>query len=49
MKYFLKIVLITFVTLGFSEARANTLFDSLKPRVKVTTKIIFKKYFIFMI
>ena len=29
MKYFLKIVLITFVTLGFSEARANTLFDSL--------------------
>ena len=29
MKYFLKIVLITFFTLGFSEARANTLFDSL--------------------
>ena len=29
MKYFLKIILITFVTLGFSEARANTLFDSL--------------------
>ena len=29
MKYFLKIFLITFVTLGFSEARANTLFDSL--------------------
>ena len=29
MKYFLKIVLIIFVTLGFSEARANTLFDSL--------------------
>jgi len=29
MKYFLKIVLITFVSLGFNEARANTLFDSL--------------------
>ena len=29
MKYFLKIFLITFVTLGFSEAGANTLFDSL--------------------
>ena len=29
MKYFLKIVLITFITLGFSEVRANTLFDSL--------------------
>ena len=29
MKYFLKIILITFVTLGFGEARANTLFDSL--------------------
>ena len=29
MKYFLKIILITFVTVGFSEARANTLFDSL--------------------
>ena len=29
MKYFLKIFLITFITLGLSEARANTLFDSL--------------------
>ena len=29
MKYFLKIVLITFVSLGFNDARANTLFDSL--------------------
>jgi len=29
MKYFLKIFLITFITLGFSEARAITLFDSL--------------------
>ena len=29
MKYFLKIVLITIITTGFSESRANTLFDSL--------------------
>jgi len=29
MKYFLKIVLITFVSLGLNDARANTLFDSL--------------------
>jgi len=29
MKYFLKIVLITFVSLGFNDARATTLFDSL--------------------
>ena len=29
MKYFLKIVLFTFVSLGFNDARANTLFDSL--------------------
>ena len=29
MKYFLKIILITIAFLGFNEARANTLFDSL--------------------
>ena len=29
MKYFLKIVLITIITLSFSESKANTLFDSL--------------------
>ena len=49
MNFLYKIILIIIFTLFINEARANTLFDSLAPRIKVTTNKILKKYFIIVI